>query len=79
MRLCSKHIVFYGSYGIISVFTFFDSLLVDIFKTPNKFLQLMFRNRRHTVKVNKVALNRYDDNGVVQKMVAHGHYSLSRG
>ena len=45
--------------------------------------QLMFRNRKnefHTVKVNKVALNRDDDKRVVQKngvsILAHGHYSL---
>ena len=46
--------------------------------------QLMFRNRKHevhTVKVNKVALNRDDDKRVVQKdgvsTLAREHYSLS--
>ena len=46
--------------------------------------QLMFRNKKHevhTVKVNKVALNRDDDKRVVQtdgvNTLARGHYSLS--
>ena len=67
-----------GSYCIISVFAFLWFIVSRHFKTPNKFLQLMLRNRKHTVEVNKVALNRYDDNRVVQKVVGRGHYSLPR-
>ena len=41
-------------------------------------LQLVFRNRKHAVEVNKVALSRDDDKQVVQRNSVHGHYSLSQ-
>ena len=61
----------------------YKNCLLDVKSKSIYRSQLMFRNKKHeihTVKVNKVALNRDDDKRIVKKdgisTLARGHYSL---
>ena len=57
-----------------------ESGLLDVKSKSIYRSQLMFRNNKHTVEVNQVALNRDDNKWIVKKdgisTLARGHYSL---